>query len=252
MKIKDLLCSEPILAIFNLNAPTIIYTDASMEGLGAVLKQKQPDGEQKPVGYFSKKLNKYQKKKKAIFLECLAIKEAIKYWQYWLLGKKFLVITDHKPLEGQNIRSRTDEELGNLTYYLSQYDFETIYHPGKDNLEADCLSRNPVLECQEDEEDQLKIVNLIKIEDIYEDQKKNEGIKTDKDKLYFKENLYYKRINKKEKIVLSEEFCKKLIENTHKHFCHIGMKQMQRKILPYYTARNISKNIERICKNCKI
>lgn len=74
------MCSQPILAIFVVNAPTVIYTDASIEGIGAVLKQKQPDGERKPIAFFSKKLNKYQKKKKAIFLECLAIKEAIKYW----------------------------------------------------------------------------------------------------------------------------------------------------------------------------
>jgi len=252
---KNFLCTQPTLAIFDPSLPIHIYTDASLQGIGAVLKQPQLKDDQKiekPVAYFSKKLNEAQKRKKAIYLECLAIKESTKYWQHWLIGRHFKVFSDHKPLEKMNIKARTDEELGDLTYYLSQYDFEIIYHPGKDNLEADCLSRNPVLGCQEDEDDQLKIVNLIRIEDIYEDQKKNEDIKTDKDKLFFKKNLYYKRVKKKEKIILSEEFCKKFIENTHKYFCHIGIKQMQRKILPYYTARNISENIEQICKNCEI
>ena len=64
---KNLLCSQPILAIFNINAPTVIYTDASIEGIGAVLKQKQPNGELKPIAFFSKKLNKYQKKKESYF-----------------------------------------------------------------------------------------------------------------------------------------------------------------------------------------
>jgi len=64
---KNLLCSQPILAIFNINAPTVIYTDASIEGIGAVLKQKQPNGELKPIAFFSKKLNKYKKKRKLFF-----------------------------------------------------------------------------------------------------------------------------------------------------------------------------------------
>ncbi|CAB3246929.1 unnamed protein product [Arctia plantaginis] len=125
--IKDLLCSQPILEIFDQNLPIKIHTDASLEGIGAVLKQTQRNGVDKPVAYFSKKLNQAQKKKKAIYIECLAIKEAIRYWQYWLIGKTFTVYSDHKPLENLNIKSRTDDELGDLTYYLSQYDFVIKY-----------------------------------------------------------------------------------------------------------------------------
>ncbi|CAB0029953.1 unnamed protein product [Trichogramma brassicae] len=90
----------------------------SLLGLGAILKQIQENGEEKPVGYFSKKLNSAQKEKKSNFLECLAIKECLQYWQHLLLGRKFKVITDHKPLENLNIKSRTDEDLGDLTHYL--------------------------------------------------------------------------------------------------------------------------------------
>jgi len=97
--IKSYLCKAPILAIFDPEKEIIIRTDASQEGVGAVLKQKQKNNEIKPVAYFSKKLNPTQRKKKAIYLECLAIKEAVTYWQYWLLGNKFTVLTDHKPLE---------------------------------------------------------------------------------------------------------------------------------------------------------
>ncbi|GBP16988.1 hypothetical protein EVAR_102000_1, partial [Eumeta japonica] len=65
-----------------------------------------------------------------------------------------------------NIKSRIDEELGEFTYYLSQYDFKIKYAPGKDNLEADCLSRNPVLEAVDDTDEQLRIVNLIQLQDV--------------------------------------------------------------------------------------
>ncbi|GBP53324.1 Retrovirus-related Pol polyprotein from transposon 17.6 [Eumeta japonica] len=135
--------------------------------------------EKKTGCIFFKKLNEAQKKKKAIYLECLAIKEAVKYWQYWLIGKHFTVYSDHKPLENMNIKSRIDEELGEFTYYLSQYDFKIKYAPGKDNLEADCLSRNPVLEAVDDTDEQLRIVNLIQLQDVVTDQEKNENIQRD-------------------------------------------------------------------------
>lgn len=71
--------------------------------MGAVLKQVQRDGEEKTVAYFSKKLNEAQKKKKAIYIESFAIREAIKYWKFWLIGRNFKLFTDHKPLENLSL-----------------------------------------------------------------------------------------------------------------------------------------------------
>ncbi|GBP43341.1 Retrovirus-related Pol polyprotein from transposon 297 [Eumeta japonica] len=150
------------------------YCNASILGIGAVLKQPQENNKEKPVAYFSKKLNEIQKRKKAVYLECLAIIECVKYWQHLLIGRQFTVFSDHKPLENMNIKSRTDEELGDLTYYLSQYDFQIKYSPRRYNIEADCLSRNPVLEANENLDEQLKVppqnhlryVPLIQLEDL--------------------------------------------------------------------------------------
>ena len=66
--------------IFYLKLKIKIYTDASMKEIGAILKQTQENSEEKPIAYFSRKLNDTQKK--AIYLECLTVKEAVKYWQY--------------------------------------------------------------------------------------------------------------------------------------------------------------------------
>lgn len=205
--VKELLCSQPILKIFDRYLSINIYTDATLQGVGVILKQIQTDGKEKPVAYFSKKLNESQKRKKAIYLECLVIKEAVKYWQFWLIEKSFTVYSDHKPLENLNIKFRTDEDLGDLSYYLSQYDFKIKYAPRKENLEADCRSRNPVLEANENENEQLKIVSLIKVEDIIVDQEK--------------------------KIILSERFCIGFIKNVHKHMCHIGINQIQKKLIHF-------------------
>ena len=249
-EMKKILCSQPILTIYDPKLPIHIYTDASILGVGAVLKQLQENEEEKPVAYFSKKLNEVQKRKKAIYLECLAIKECVKYWQHLLIGRQFTVFTDHKPLENMNIKSRTDEELGDLTYYLSQYDFEIKYSPGQYNLEADCLSRNPVLDANENMEEQLKVVNLIKLKDILDDQEKNEYVQSRKEKLKSDHNVYYKKVKKKDKIILSEQFSMEFIKKVHTDQGHLGINQMQKTISSLYTAENLTKNIKKTCKNC--
>ena len=245
--LKDYLCKTPILTIYDPNLPIKIYTDGSIVGLGAVLKQPQSDGNEKPVAYFSKKLTSAQSKKKAIYLEALAIKEAIKFWQYWLIGRPFEVYSDHKPLKDLNIKARPDEELGDLTYYMSQFDFKVIYNPGKFNIEADCLSRNPVLEADENEDDILKTVNIISLENIKKDQDKNKELKIQK-AMCNEHNLYLQ----KGKIILSEEFSKTLIINVHKEFNHIGINQMTSMIKKYYTAKNLLENIKDTCRKCEI
>lgn len=196
-------------------------------------------------------MNGHQKTKKAIFLECLAIKESLKFWQHWLLGNFFTVYTDHKPLEKLNVKNRTDEELGDMIYYLSQYNFKVKYNPGKLNKEADCLSRNPVLEEFENKEDNLKTVNLIKLEDIKSDQAQNQQIK-EKKNLIVEDGVYYKRSKKRKKILLSEEYSKIILKKIHEDFCHIGINQMEAKVTKFYTAPNLRKTIEMICKNCEI
>lgn len=255
-QIKEILSSEPVLAIFNPKSQIYIYTDASTKGLGAILKQPQANGEMKPVAYFSKKLNEPQKKKKAIFLECLAIKESIKFWQYWLIGRFFTIYSDHKPLENLNVKNRTDEELGDMVHYISQYNCVIKYNPGKNNGEADLFSRNPVLEPEENIEDVLKTVNIVTIDnitlqEIIDDQKQNERITQNTHKFLLEDGVYYKKFNSKKKIILSEKFSKTLIQRVHKNFGHTGMNQTKHKINSFYTAPNLTKNIEYL-KNCEI
>lgn len=101
-------------------------------------------------------------------------------------------------------------------------------------------------------DEQLKIVNSIKLQEILEDQEKNEELQNKKSKLTSKQNIYFKKIKKKEKIVLSEKFSLRFIKKIHEDFCHIGMKQIQKKIGQFYTAKNLTQNIRNICKNCEI
>ena len=143
-KVKQILSSEPTLRIFDPELETTLYTDASIIGLGAVLKQTQLTGEELPVGYFSRKLLSYQRNYSTTELECLAILEAIEYWHYYLCGLKFNVVTDHQPLQGVVKMKRPNTRLFNWAMRLNQYDMKIRYRPGSQNHEADFLSRHPV------------------------------------------------------------------------------------------------------------
>ncbi len=250
INVKQILLSEPILAVFDRSKPINIYTDASGVGIGAVLKQIQDDGSEKPVAYFSRKLSDAQKKKKAIYIESLAIKEAVKFWKYWLLGRKFNVITDHKPLENLNLRSRTDEELGDLANELLQFDFTVKYRPGYRNSEADCLSRNPVLEFDPEDEEKviLPTVNLLSLENIKESQKKI-NVNVNDTKVH---NVIVRNIKGKKRIVLDHEYGIKLIELVHHRFGHVGPKHILAFIRKYYTFRLISQLTRAYCSKCSI
>lgn len=102
----------------------------------------------------------------------------------------------------------------------------------------------------EDFREQLKTVNMIKLENIVEDQKKNNKIQTRKDKLIAKNNVYYKKMNNKEKIFLSEEFSFTIFKDIHEKLGHIGIRQMHQNISPYYTAENLTENIKKIRRDC--
>ena len=74
-------------------------------------------------------------------MELVAIVFALKIWRHYLYGEQFEVYSDHKSLKyiftqrDLNMRQRRWME------FLEDYDFTLIYHPGKENVVADALSR---------------------------------------------------------------------------------------------------------------
>ena len=109
-----------------------------------------------------------------------------------------------------------------------------------------------MLEPEENIEDQLKVVNLITLEDIMIDQNKNEEIQRNKNKIIAKHNVYYKKIRNKDKIIITEEFSIKLIKRIHEDLCHIGVGQMLRNVSSVYVSKNLTKNIKNDFKSCAI
>ncbi|GJQ96425.1 putative reverse transcriptase domain-containing protein [Tanacetum coccineum] len=134
--LKQKLCSAPILALPEGSEDFIVYCDASIKGLGAVLMQRE-----KVIAYASRQLKIHEKNYTTHDLELGAVVFSLKLWRHYLYGTKCMVFTDHKSLQHilnqkeLNMRQRRWLEL------LSDYDCEIRYHPGKANVVADALSR---------------------------------------------------------------------------------------------------------------
>ena len=97
-ELKTELSSNRILALYNPERETIVSADASSFGLGAVIMQKQSSGGIRPVAYASRSMTNTECRYAQIEKEALAITWALERWSDLVVGMKFTVETDHKPL----------------------------------------------------------------------------------------------------------------------------------------------------------
>ena len=137
-KLKGCLSSAPILAFpdFGKNASTFtVQTDASAIGLGAILEQ-----DNKVIAYASQALTKSEKNYSVIQRECLAIVYALKQFRHYLLGRPFLLLTDHAPLQWLS-NQKMEGLLSRWVLAMQEYEFSVQYRKGSLNTAADALSR---------------------------------------------------------------------------------------------------------------
>ncbi|MCH81353.1 retrotransposon protein, partial [Trifolium medium] len=134
--LKKKLTTAPVLALPDFSKSFLIECDASGTGLGAILMQ-----DKKPIAYFSKALGMRNLTKSTYEKELMAVVLAIQHWRPYLLGRKFVVSTDHKSLKQLMQQKIVTAEQQNWAAKLMGYDFDIIYKQGKLNKGADALSR---------------------------------------------------------------------------------------------------------------
>nr|GEY04547.1 putative reverse transcriptase domain-containing protein [Tanacetum cinerariifolium] len=118
----------------------VVYCDASIQGLGVVLMQRE-----KVIAYASRQLKPHEENYTTHDLELGAVVFTLKNWRHYLYGTKCIMFTDHKSLQHVlnqkelNMRQRRWLEL------LADYDYEIRCHPGKANVVADALSQKRII-----------------------------------------------------------------------------------------------------------
>ncbi|GJV13164.1 putative reverse transcriptase domain-containing protein [Tanacetum coccineum] len=118
------------------NDDFFVYCDASLQGLGVVLMQRE-----KVIAYVSRQLKPHKENYTTHDLELGAVVFALKIWRHSLYGTKCTVFTDHKRLQHILRQKELNMRQHRWLELLADYDCEICYHPRKANVVADALSR---------------------------------------------------------------------------------------------------------------
>ena len=160
--LKDKLTTAPILAFPNFDFRFVLETDASIQGLGAVLSQKQSDGLLHPVAYASCSLSP-ECNYGISELEILAVVWGIQHFHAYVYGHHVTVVTDHTAVKAiLQSPSRNGKHARWWTKIFSSGvgKVDIVYRPGKDNDRADALSQNPLPSDRQVVADELQVARV--------------------------------------------------------------------------------------------
>ena len=169
-----------ILPYFDRNKETILQTDASKKGFGAVILQ-----EEQPIYYASRALTSAEKNYQNLEREAQAAVWGMEKFHYFLYGRKFILQTDQKPLVSIFKKHMIDvsPRIQRITIRAWQYDFVPQHIPGRINVIADSLSRVTPLEFQDSNaEKDILAVNFLQYSSIEERERDEMLQETSKDK----------------------------------------------------------------------
>jgi len=156
-KIKDLIVSAGVLTHYQPELPLVLATDASPYGIGAVISHVI-DNTEKPIAFASRTLTKAERNYSQLDREALGIVYGVKKFHQYLYGRKWTLVTDHKPLTSifhphKAIPAMAAARLQRWALLLGGYDYDIEFRRSKENAIADCMSRLPLDICIKDVSD---------------------------------------------------------------------------------------------------
>ncbi|KAK3098958.1 hypothetical protein FSP39_024697 [Pinctada imbricata] len=282
--IKRELCSTPILAHYDPSRQTIISSDSSSYGLGAVLIQKQEDESYRPIAFASRSLTNTEQRYAQIEKEALASTWACEKFSDFIVSLSVKIETDHKPLLALLGSKRMDELPARIQRFrmrLMRFDYSMTYVPGKHMYTADTLSRSPVGEITEldklSEKETEALVDMIvgsieasdkRLEEIRQNLPKDKVCSTllhyvkegwpDKFKLPEEIKPYWTHrgelneqrglLMKGNRLVIPKSMQKEILSRIHTG--HLGITKCQQRAKETVFWIGLSKQVEDLVKNC--
>lgn len=165
-EIKRVIASDAVLTHFNPNLPLYLSTDASNRGLAAVLTHRMLSSEERPICFASRRLLASEQNYSTIHKECAAIHFGMVRFSQYLIGRKFTIRCDQKPLtyllgERAEIPRMYENRLQRWAVHLAGFNYTIEHIKGKNNVIADYLSRAPGQSSKEDEKESQSFVMYV-------------------------------------------------------------------------------------------
>ena len=134
--LKQAFDAAPAFQLPDFAEPFMVECDASGSGFGAVLHQGG-----RPLAFYSRAVTPFYAKLAVYQHELIGLVKAVRHWRPYLWGRSFKIRTDH-----YSLKYLPDQRLSTIPQHqwvskLLGYDFTVEYHPGRQNMAVDPLSR---------------------------------------------------------------------------------------------------------------
>ncbi|UYV64628.1 K02A2.6-like, partial [Cordylochernes scorpioides] len=235
-KLKMALSTKPVLAIYNPDYPSKVYTDASKYGIGAILTQIGPDNEEHVIAYYSKTLQPHQENYSAYEMECLAVIQATDHFHVYIENQPFEIITDHAALQWLFTMKKPKPKYFRWILSLSSKSCNIVHRSGKQQTHVDALSRLPVVNIatQElQEHQQNSDLSFLKNSHTHD------GVVMIKQKGVFK-------------AVVPNSLTKKILEEYHDSLSHPSITKTCKLITQCYWWKGITTDIKNYVRSCQL
>lgn len=249
-RLQSLLVAAPVLAIYNPARETELHTDASSQGFGAVLLQRQVDGRFHPVSYYSRRATAPESRYHSFELEALAVVYAVRRFRVYLSGMPFKIVTDCSALVLTMSKKALNPRIGRWAIELEEYWGTFTHRAGEKMAHVDALSRNfsvcPVTANETDSQLQVAQMRDPVIDEI------RRGLEIGPVKHYVLDDgfVYRQMSDTHRAFYVPSDMEENVVRLVHEQIGHLGVDKCYDQIRLNYWFPSMHRKISSVIQNC--